>query len=166
MVYKFSSVENDPSFKPLRDLMGEKFVYKDPRELTPEECNVKSYDKKSVLIFDDINSISDKRIRNMVINFRDNCLEVARHRSLVVLSSDHLMHARQLTAKLRNSSAFMVFYPRNSPKPIDHVLEHNMAMNRFERVDLIKKIIKEGRSQFIRMDSPSYLINSKRCLLF
>ena len=166
MVYKFSSVENDPSFEPLRNLMGERFVYKDPRELTPEECNVKSYGKKSVLIFDDINSISNKRVRNMVINFRDNCLEVARHNSLVILSSDHLMHARNLTAKLRNSSAYMVFYPRNSPKPIDHVLEHNMNMNRHERVDLIKKVIKEGRSQFIRMDSPSYLINSKRCLLF
>ena len=166
MIYKFSSVDNDPSFEPLRQLVGEKFVYKDPRDLTQEDLRVKNYDKKSVLIFDDVNSISDKRIRNMILNFRNNCLEVARHRSLVILNSDHLYHARNLTAKLRNSSAYMVFYPRNSPKPIDDVLEHNMNMNRHERVDLIKKIIKEGRSQFIRMDSPSYLINSKRCLLF
>ena len=166
MVYKFSSVENDPSFQGLRDLMGEKFVYKDPRDLTPEDLNVKAYDKKSVLIFDDINSISDKRVRNMVLNFRNNCLEIARHRSLVILNSDHLYHARNLTAKLRNSSAYMVFYPRNSPKPIDDVLEHTMNMSKHERVDLIKKIIKEARSQFIRMDSPSFLVNSKRCMLF
>ena len=166
MVYIFSSVDEDPSFDGLRRIYGDRFVYKDPRDLEPSDLNVKHYEKKSVLIFDDVNSISDSMIRKMVLQFRNNCLEVARHRSLVIINSEHLFHNRNQTAKLRNSSKYMVFFPRNSPKAIDHVFEHNMNMNRFERVDLIKKIVREGRAQFVSMDNPTYIVNTKRCQLF
>ena len=166
MVYIFSSVDEDPSYDGLRQIYGDRFVYKDPRDLEPSDLNIRSYDKKSVLIFDDVNSIGDKKIKKMVIQFRNNLLEIARHRSLVIINSEHLYHNRNQTAKLRNSSKYMVFFPRNSPKAIDDVFENSMNLNRHERVDLIKKIVKEGRAQFISMDDPPYIINSKRCQLF
>ena len=166
MIYIFSSVDNDPSYQGLRELYGEKFVHKYPRDLEPSDLNVKMYDKKSVLIFDDVNSIGDKRIRQSVINFRNNLLEIARHRSLVVISTEHLFHNRVHTQKLRNSSAYMCLYPRNSKKALDDILENNMNLNRHQRTNLLKQLIREGRAQFVHMDNPPYIINTKRCQLF
>ena len=165
-VFIFSSVDEDPSYDGLRRLYGAKFIHKDPRDLTPSDLDVRTYDKKSVLIFDDINSIGDKRTRQLIINFRNNLLEIARHKSLVVISTEHLFHNRVHTQKLRNSSAYMCLYPRNSPKALDDVLENVMNLNRYQRVDLIKKLIREGRAQFIHVDNPPYIINKKRCQLF
>ena len=167
VIYLFSSVgEDDPSYKPIKSLYGERFVWVDPRDVEQDALRVKSYKEKSVLVFDDINSISDERVRSRVIRFRDHCLEVARHRSLVIISSEHLMFGRLQTQKLRNSSAYYVLYPRNSPKPIDLVLDEQFNLNRHERVDLVKKLKREGRGQFLHVDSPAYLVNTKRVQLF
>lgn len=166
-IFLFSSVgDDDPSYAPIKKFYEFKFTWRDPRDLDPEDLNIKSYKEFSILIFDDINSISDKNVRNRIIAFRENCLEIARHRSLAIISTEHLFHNRAKTQKLRNSSAYLNLYPRNSPKPIDDVLENNFNLNRHERHSLIKKLIREGRAQFLHVDYPGYLINTKRVHLF
>ena len=166
-IFLFSSVgEDDPSYKPIRKFYQFQFFVKDPKDLDPEDTLIKSYEDRSILIFDDINSIADRKIRNRVIHFRETCLEIARHRSLGIISTEHLFHARAKTQKLRNSSAYLCLYPRNSPKPIDHVLEHNFNLNRFERHALITKCKREGRANFLHIDYPGYLVNTKRVHLF
>ena len=166
-VYLFSSVgADDPSYKPIKNLYGLRFFWVDPRDVTNDQVDINSYKEKSVLIFDDVDSISNKQVRNKIVQFRENLLEIARHRSLVVISTAHLFHNRKATQKLRNSSAYYILYPRNSPKPIDDVLDTQMNMGRHERMDLIKKLKREGRANFIHVDSPPYIINTKRVMLF
>ena len=113
-----------------------------------------------------MNSIGDRKVRNRIIQFRETCLEIARHRSLVIISTEHLYHNRAKTQKLRNSSAYLTLYPRNSPKPIDDVLENIFNLNRHERASLINKLKREARSQFLHIDYPGYIINEKRVMLF
>ena len=166
-IYLFSSVgDDDPSYRPLKEFYNERFVWVDPRDVEPDDVNIKSYKPKTILIFDDINSLADKSVKTMIVRFRDRCCEIARHSSLVIVSTEHLFPARIHTQKLRNSSAYMVLYPRNSPKPIDDLLENQIGYNRFQRGDLIKKVKREGRAQFIRVDMPTYLVNTKRVQLF
>jgi hypothetical protein len=166
MVVLFSSVgSDDPSYAPIKNFMDEKFTWKDPKDVEARDLLVSSYEKKTVLIFDDINSIADRRVRERIIAFRDTCLEVARHKSLAIINSSHLYHDRAKTQKLRNSSAFYVLYPRNSVKPILDVFENQFAMNRHERNDLVKRLKREGRAQFLHCDTPSFVINTKRVQL-
>ena len=166
-IFLFSSVgDNDPSYKPIKDRYQFKFFWKDPRDLDPEDTQIDTYQEKSILIFDDVNSIGDRKVRNRIIQFRETCLEIARHRSLVIISTEHLYHNRAKTQKLRNSSAFLTLYPRNSPKPIDDVLENIFNLNRHERAALISKLKREARSQFLHIDYPGYIINTKRIMLF
>ena len=141
------------------------FSGKNPRDVEAQDLKVSSYEKKSVLIFDDVNSISDRRVRDRVIAFRDNCLEVARHKSLVIINSSHLFHDRAKTQKLRNSSAYYILYPRISVKALLDVLENEFAMGRHERNDLVKKLKREGRAQLLHVDTPSYIVNTKRVQL-
>ena len=49
---------------------------------------------------------------------------------------------------------------------MDDVLENNFNLGRYERHSLIKKLIREGRAQFLHVDYPGYLINTKRVHLF
>jgi hypothetical protein len=165
-VHLFSSVGNsDPSYRPIRDYYGERFIYHDPRDLQSDALDKRSYRPKSVIIFDDVNSISNKKIRARIVQFRENLLEIARHQSLVIICTEHLFHARNATQRLRNSAAYFILFPRNSVKPIDDVLDTSFTMSRHERSDLIKKLKQEGRSQFLRVDTPSYIINTKRIQL-
>ena len=165
-VYLFSSVGgDDPSYAPIREFLDERFFLVDPKNMEARDTLVSTYEKKSVLIFDDVASIANRRVRDKVLAFRDNCLEVARHKSLVIINSSHLFHDRVKTQKLRNSSCIFVLYPRNSNKAIVDVLETMFAMNRHERNDLVKKLKREGRAQFLRVDTPSYLVNTKRVQL-
>ena len=165
-IHLFSSVgDDDPSYKGIKKLYGEKFVWHDPRDLQNDVLNIHSYRAKSILIFDDVDSISDKRVRQNIVQFRENLLEIARHSSLVIISTAHLFHGRIATQRLRNSSAYFVLYPRNSPKPIDDVLDNQFNLNRHQRTDLIKKLKREGRAQFLHMDTPAYIINTKRVTL-
>lgn len=166
-IFLFSSVgESDPSYKPIKKFYDLKFFCKNPSELDQHDLSINAYEEKSILIFDDVNSIADKLIRKRIIHFRNVCLEIARHRSLVIVSTEHLMHNRTATQKLRNSSAYLVLYPRNSPKPIDSVFDDVFNLRTQERTDLIKKISRQGRGQFVRTDYPSYLVNTKRVQLF
>ena len=166
-IFLFSSVgADDPSYKPIREFYALKFFVKDPKDLAPEDLNINTYEERSILIFDDINSIANKKMRNQVISFRETCLEIARHRSLGIISTEHLFHNRAKTQRLRNSSAYLCLYPRNSPKPIDDVLDNNFNLGRYERHALIKKLVREGRAQFLHIDYPGYVINTKRVHLF
>ena len=77
-IFLFSSVGgDDPSYAPIRKKYDMKFFWKDPRDLDPEDLNIKSYEDRSILVFDDINSLSDVRVRKQVIGFRETCLEIA-----------------------------------------------------------------------------------------
>ena len=166
-IFLFSSVGgDDPSYAPIRKFYDMKFFWKDPRDLDPEDLNIKNYEDRTILVFDDINSLSDIRIRKQVIKFRETCLEIARHSSLGIVSTEHLMHNRAATQRLRNSSAYLVLYPRNGSKAIDDVFENHFNLNRHERHSLITKCKREGRAQFLHTDYPQYLVNTKRVILF
>ena len=166
-IFLFSSVgDEDPSYAPIRKAYAMRFFYKNPKDLDPQDTEITSYEDRSILIFDDINSIADIRVRKRVIHFRETCLEIARHKSLGIISTEHLMHNRAATQRLRNSSAFMVLYPRNGTKTLDDVAENVLNLNRYERTSLIKKCKREARAQILHIDYPNYICNTKRVQLF
>ena len=166
-IYLFSSVgAEDPSYAPIRKTYQMRFFYKDPKDLDPEDLRIESYEDRSILVFDDINSIANIQVRKRVIAFRETCLEIARHKSLGIISTEHLMHNRAATQRLRNSSAYMVLYPRNGTKTLDDVAENLLNLNRYERGSLIKKCKREARAQILHIDYPNYLCNTKRVQLF
>ena len=163
----FSSVgDDDPSYKPIKNMYGEKFFWVDPKDMKPEDLDVRSYQPKTIMIFDDVDSIANKIVRKQTLAFRNRLLEVARHNSYVVISTTHLFHARTHTQKVRNSSKYFMLYPRAGSKGLDDVLENKFNIQRHERIDLLKKLKREARGQFVHVDNPAYIVNTKRVQLF
>ena len=163
----FSSVgDGDPSYEPIKNMYREKFFWVDPKDMKPDDLDVRSYRPKTIMIFDDVDSIANKIVRKQTLSFRNRLLEIARHNSYVIISTTHLFHARMHTQKVRNSSKYFMLYPRAGTKGLDDVLENKFNLQRHERIDLLKKLKREARGQFVHVDSPNYIINSKRVQLF
>ena len=90
-VYLFGSQgAEDPSFDPLREHLQERFEYKDTDLMEAREFSGKYYEHGSTLVFDDIDSIANVQHRRKMQMFRDTCLEVARHRSQIIICSEPL----------------------------------------------------------------------------
>ena len=166
MIYLFGSVgDEDPSFNLLKDRMRERFKFMKPSEMKAEDFNYRNYEIGAVLIFDDINSIANRRTRASMLAFLDTVLEVARHRSQIVFASNHLFHAYAATAKLRNSSRYLALFPRNTPKVLATILDREYGFSRQKRLELVKKCKRDSRMTFLSKNHPAFMMTEKRLLL-
>ena len=165
-VLLFGSVgETDPSFERLRHELHERYEYKNPREMDANDFEGKNYERRSVLIFDDIDSISDGRVRRQTQHFRDTCFEIARHRSQTIFASVHLFHSYRATAKIRNSSRYFFVFPRSVPKVLLDVLDKTFAWSRRRRQAMLKHAQADGRLCVFSMKHPQFIMTPKRLVI-
>jgi Cdc6-like AAA superfamily ATPase len=117
-IYLFSNLKEDESLdsiKPKRVRLDEE-LYLDPIKV--EEFT------NSLVIFDDTDCLSDKKVRNAVNSLLDQCLEVGRHYKITVLITFHLPSDRQATRKMLNECAYFVYFPQSSSSKIKYVLSN------------------------------------------
>jgi len=69
--------------------------------------------KNMLLIFDDIETIPDKKLATYVKNLRDDILEIGRSMGLDVISTSHQLMNWQATRKLISESTDIIFFLRN-----------------------------------------------------
>ena len=166
MTYLFGSVgDEDPSFDKLRERLRERFKFVKPSDMKAENFNYREYEIGACLIFDDCNSISNKRTRAQMIQFIDTVLEVARHRSQIIIISNHLYHNYAATSKMRNSSRYMLLFPRNTPKVLRSILEIDYGWSKQKRQAMVRKCRDDSRMTFLSKNHPSYLMSEKRLVL-
>ena len=165
-VYLFGSQgAEDPSFEPLREHLQERFAYKDTAVMEPHEFTGKFYERGATLIFDDIDSIANVQHRRKMQGFRDICLEVARHRSQIIISSVHLFWGYRDTSRLRNSSRYFFIFPRSVPRVLTDVLDRTFSWKTKRRMDLLSKVQADGRLTVIHTAHPQFIISAKRLIL-
>lgn len=131
--YLFSHVKEDDKLdklKPMRIKLGGKLV-EDP--ITNEMM------KDSVAIFDDIDVIKDKDIKNAVEGIRDEILETGRHHNTSALITNHLPTGRELKRVL-NECHTMTWFPMNYNRQQKYFLENYAGFDKNQ----IKRIRKSG----------------------
>jgi hypothetical protein len=67
-----------------------------------------------VIIFDDVDVISDKRIRDGVYNLLNQVLEIGRHFNITCLMTNHLPSNRNDTRRILNECHIFVYFPRSA----------------------------------------------------
>ena len=126
-IYLFSSLKEDESLdkiKPKRFKIDDS-LWKDP--LNAEEL------KESVCIFDDIDVISDKKIKEAVYKIMDSCLEVGRHFSITCVITNHLPTNGLFTRRILNEAHCYIFFPHSAGGKIRYLLQ--------EYLDIDKKMV-------------------------
>ena len=107
-IYLFSSLKEDESLdkiKPKRFKIDDS-LWKDP--LNAEEL------KESVCIFDDIDVITDKKIKEAVYKIMDNVLEIGRHFKITAVIKKHLPTNGLFTRRILNEAHGYIFFPHSA----------------------------------------------------
>jgi hypothetical protein len=150
-IYLFSLKDKDSSLdvlKPKRLKLDEKL----------KELDFKDF-KDSTLIFDDIDSISDKNIKNIVYALLDNVVNVGRSYNINCIATNHAPTDGRFTRAVVNSADMVVYFPMSgSAHGINYLLNKYVGLTR-EDISNIKKL--KSRSVCIYKNYPQLVSTEK-----
>lgn len=69
--------------------------------------------EESIVLFDDILTITDKKVRISVANLRDKCLSEGRHHNITCISTNHQITDYKNTRDLLLESSHVTFFPKS-----------------------------------------------------
>lgn len=149
-----SSVNNDPAldrFEPARiKLTPENFSSDSDDPITLEEV------ENCLIVFDDIDTISDKSVLRGVREFRDKCLEIGRHHNITVISISHMSCNYNTTRySLLESNKIVIFPHSGSAQQYKRLLKAYCGL---EPVDIQRILSLPSRWVLIHKHFPKYIL--------
>lgn len=105
-MYVFSTIGHDKvldKHEPIRIALDQQLL-EDP--ISPEEI------EESVCVFDDVDTITDPKIRNNICGLRDWLLEQGRHFNIRMLMTSHLLMNYKATRRTLNEATAVCFFPK------------------------------------------------------
>ena len=132
-IYLFSSLSSDESLdkiKPKRIKMDES-MRQDPLKI--DEL------ADSVCIFDDIDVIADKKIRDAVYNILSQALEIGRHFQATLVVTNHLPTSGKDTRRVLNEARAVAYFPRSAGGRIRYLLESYAGLDKAQLKSLNKQ---------------------------
>ena len=131
-LYLFSDVDQDPlldKFKPIRIKLDMELV----------ENPIKSSElSNSLVIFDDIDAIQDKKIAKAVFALRDSLLTRGRHDGVSVICTNHIATAGNETKKILNECTAITIFPKSGIS-YDYLLTRYCALSK-PQINKIKSL--------------------------
>ena len=131
-IYLFSSLPSDDSLDkvgPKRVKLSEG-IHMDPIKV--EEL------RESICIFDDIDVISDKKIREAVYDILNQVLEIGRHYKIHCVVTNHLPTNGKDTRRILNEAHTVTYFPHSAGGKIKYLLEEYVGLDR-KQISHMKK---------------------------
>ena len=125
-IFIFSKIENDPS---LKDLKNVRYVKLDEELITDPITTAEL--RNSLVIFDDIDTLKNKKIKQAILDLRDDILETGRHKNISILATSHLLNKGKETKDLLNEADTITVYPNSgSYHFIDYCLTNYLGIDK------------------------------------
>jgi len=131
-IYLFSSLPTDESLdkiKPKRFKLNEA-LHEDPIKVAELA--------ESMCIFDDIDVISNKKVREAVYDILNQILEIGRHYKIDCICTNHLPTNGKETRRNLNEAHTITYFPHNAGGKIKYLLEEYVGLDR-KQMAYIKK---------------------------
>jgi energy-coupling factor transporter ATP-binding protein EcfA2 len=131
-IYLFSSLPSDESLdkvQPKRIKLDET-IHTDPIKV--EEL------RESICIFDDIDVISDKKIREGVYVILNQVLEIGRHYKIHCVVTNHLPTNGKDTRRILNEAHTVTYFPHSAGGKIKYLLEEYVGLDK-RQISYMKK---------------------------
>lgn len=166
-IYIFSRLNSDPAFD---DLEKKKIIIRIPINENFLEKTIdvnEDIEKNSMVVFDDIDTINDKKILNVLNNIKMQILEVGRHNNIYFICTSHLINGndRNSTRTMMNEMHSLVIFPKGGGSAYQqkYALKNYLGLNNKE----INKIIntKDSRWVLLSKNYPQYVLTQKKCYL-
>lgn len=150
-----SDVNEDPELDDLKNITRLKL----DDELENKKPPKPELFKDSVVLFDDIDSIQNKKVYNMIQTLRDSLLRRGRHENISVLITSHLCTDYKNTRIILNECNSITIFPRSgSSHGIKYLLKKYAGLDKKQ----IEKVFNlPSRAVTIYMYSPQYVVYDK-----
>lgn len=120
--------------------------------------------ENSIVIFDDIDVISDDETREEMRKLRDDLLETGRDRGISVIATSHQLNNYNLTKTALTEATAVVFFPKSgAPDQIRNYLKNKMGIEDKNKIDDIMHL--PTRWIYIFKDSPRYILYEHGAIL-
>lgn len=156
-VYLFSSISEDSSIAPVNP---KRIIIDDTLITDPLSCEDFS---NSIVVFDDIDCLSNKKHREEVYKILNQILETGRHHKVSCIITNHLPTAGLDTKRILNETMTITYFPHSSGgRGIKYLLTEYLGLNK----ETIKKI-KNTNSRWatIFKNYPNICITEKEVFL-
>jgi predicted kinase len=131
-IYVFSALKEDETL----DKLGIQRV-KVGNNLIEDPLTIDDF-KNSLVIFDDIDVISDKKVREEVYKILNAILECGRHEKISCINTNHLPTAKNETRRILNEAHAIVYFPHSgSVRGINYLLTDYVGLTK-EDIAVIK----------------------------
>lgn len=158
-IYIISSVDTDKSVDDIKNL--KRIKIKTPEFMT-EDFVIGDF-KDSLVIFDDVDCITDKKLRIKVNAILGMILETGRHTNTYCIYTSHLATAGNDTKRILNESHSITFFPRTmGGRMMKYLCEGYLGLDKKE-IDHLKKIT--SRSITIMKTYPKVVVGDKDIFL-
>jgi hypothetical protein len=97
----------------------------------------------SIILFDDIDTIQNKKLKYGISDLRDWVIEQGRHFGIKTVITAHLFYNYKLTSRLLNEATSIVFFPRKTN--LYHVKKYLRNVAGLEKNDIRKMISLKSR---------------------
>ena len=112
----------------------------------------------SIVLFDDIDTIGNKHVREKIKDLRDDCLETGRHNDIAVISVSHVALGNKNTKMSLNESNSLVLFPKAATKyHIESILTRYIGLDKHQ----INYIYNNIKSRWIAIyrDYPMFILH-------
>ena len=160
-IYFFSALDSDKTLETVekefkRVPIDESWI-QEPLSLTEFE-EVKKNFGGCLVIFDDVDSISNKKISDAVYTLLKNIVNVGRHMNISLIYTSHMPSDKNKTRDILNSSDCIVLFPASITRSTKYVLKEYFDIDDKELKEL-KKI--RSRWLIITRNIPRMLFSEK-----
>lgn len=153
-IYLFSDVEEDPEIDSINNLKRIPLT-EDMIENPPPTTKFKD----SICIFDDIDSIQNRKLYKVIQGLRDSLLRRGRHDNISTLITSHLMSNYKDTRIILNECNSITFFPRSGASDaIKYTLQKYAGMG---KKAVSKTINLPSRWVMVYKSYPSYVMYEK-----
>ena len=157
-IYVFSNLSSDPSIDTIKNL--QRVNVKDP-EFLDDEIELDDI-KNSLVLFDDVECISSKPIKNKINAIADMCLEVGRHSRTTVLFLVHTACNGASTKKILNEChSITLFLKTLGGKALHYLLSSYLSLDGGQ-IKKLKRMKKFGRALTITKTYPQVALTDKK----
>lgn len=163
-IYMFSRLSSDPAFD---DLENKKILIRIPIDKDLLESNidvVTDFDEGSLVIFDDIDTISDKKIMAVLNNIKLQILEIGRHKKIYCIVTSHLINTndRNGTRTMMNEMSSLVIFPKGGGSVYQqkYCLKNYLGLSNDNITDILET--SDSRWVLISKNYPQYVLTQKK----
>ena len=155
-IYLFSAVNEDPSVDSIKNLHRIALTH----DLVADELSAVDFEN-SLVIFDDTDSLIDKKIKKCVSSIQASILTTGRHFKTSCIITSHVAAGGNETKLVLNESNSITLFPNSmSSRSLKYILESYLGLSK-EQIKKIKKL--PGRAVTIVKNYQKCVVSDKEC---